>query len=255
VRRAAIVLALVAAGCSSTHALPHPPRMPSPLGACSIGVASFMDEAGVDHALDLRDYLRAHGPCRRVTAVLGPDDDGADLVITGKVTAWLTPEPAPPLFFLGGRALAAGIGLAVAGAVLYSVAVLSPPAADSKGFVDPGSRATQKELIKAGVAGLSIGGVISGGSVALMVADAQSIREVSLDGRVDVEVTLLHQGRPVDELREHDEVTARGKHPASRPEPRTLPAASGPLYREVMARVFEHVAARAGDAIQALPPR
>jgi hypothetical protein len=231
--------------------LPHAARLPSPVAACSIGVASLMDEAGVDHALDLRDYLRAHGPCRKVKTVVSPEDDSVDLVITGKVNAQLTPDSLPPVMALASRTLGVGLGLAIAGAVLYSVAVISPPTPDSKGFVDPGSRATQKWMMGAGVVGLSVGGALSGGSIALMIADEQVIREVSLDGRIDVEVTLLRHGRPVDELREHDEVTARGKHPKGRPEPRGLPGASGPLYREVMARVFEHIAARAGDAIQA----
>jgi hypothetical protein len=254
VKGAVLVLALGAAGCSTTHALPHPPRLPAPAGACSIGVASLMDEAGVDHALDLRDYLRAHGPCRRVVAVLRPDDDGVDVVVTGKVAAQLTPMASPPVFAFGSQALGVGLGLAIAGAVLFGVAAANAPAADAKGFVNPGSRAQQKMLEQLGVVGLAVGGGVSGAGISLLIADNQAIREVSLDGRVDVEVSVLRQGHPVAELREHDEVTARGRHPPHRPEPRGLPAASGPLYREVMARVFEHIAARVADVLQAGDP-
>jgi hypothetical protein len=253
---ATLALSLAAAGCASTHTLLPPARLPSPQGACSLGVGSLLDEAGVDHALDLRDYLRAHGPCRRVTAVTSPDDEGVDVVITGKVLAQLTPAAIPPVFQLGTQGLGAGLGLAIAGAVAYGVAALVPPTVNGNGFVDPSSRAQQKTLEKLGVIGLGIGGVLTGGSIALMVGDAQGIREITLDARIDVEVSLLRRGQPVAELREHDEVSARGKHPANRPEPRSAPAAAGPLYREVMARVFEHIAARAADVIQGgEPPR
>jgi hypothetical protein len=250
VRLLALVAAVGALGCATTHELGHPARMPSGLGPCSIGVGALMDEAGVDHALDLRDYLRAHGPCRRVVAVMSPEDDSVDLAISGKLSALVTPSAASPVSQVSSRVLGVGLGLAVAGAVLYGVAILAPPAPDSMGFVNPDSRATQKGMETAGIAGLAVGGALSAVLIGLMVADSQAIRQVSLDGRVDVELTLIQKGRPVAELHEHDVVTARGKHPPRRPEPLSLPGASGPLYREVMARVFEHVAARAADAIQ-----
>ncbi len=242
--------ALGTTGCATTHELAHPLRMPSGQGPCSIGVSALMDEAGVDHALDLRDYLRAHGPCRRVVAVMSPEDDSVDLAITGTLHAHVTPDDVPPVFQASSRLLGVGLGLAIVGAVLYGVAVAAPPTPDSMGFVNPGSRATQKGMETAGVAGLAVGGVISAGVISLMIADAQAIREVSLDGRVEVELTLIQKGRPVGEVHERDVVTAVGKHPASRPESRSLPGSAGPLYRELMARVFEHIAARAADAIQ-----
>ena len=249
-RSTALLLGLGVAACSTTHSLPDPARLPSPQGACSIGVASLMDQDGVDLALDLRDYLRVHGPCRRVTAVVSPEDDGVDVVITGKVTAQLKPG-APPGLILGAGTLGAGLGLALSGAILYGVPALLPPKPDSKGFVDPSSRATQKTMEGLGVVGLGVGGGLSVAGLALMIIDGQLIREVSLDGSIDVEVRLLRQGRPVAELHEHDDVTARGSHPGDQPESRSLPAASGPLYREVMAHVFEHIAERAADEIQA----
>ncbi len=158
------------------------------------------------------------------------------------------------MFNFGAQALGIGLGLAIAGAVAYGVAAANAPAADSKGFVDPDSRTQQRLLQSLGVVGLAVGGGITGASIGLLVADAQAIREVTLEGRVDVAVTLLRKGRSLAEVREHDEVTARGRHPSNRPEPRGLPAAAGPLYREVMARVFEHIAARTADALQAGDP-
>jgi len=250
VRRTALILALGVMGCATTHQLAHPLRMPSGQGPCSIGVGALMDEAGVDHALDLRDYLRTHGPCRRVVVVMGGEDEGVDLAISGKVSARITPSAVPPVFQAGSQVLGGGLGLAIAGAVGYGVAALMPPTPDSMGFVNPDSRATQRALESAGIVGMAVGGALSAAAIALLITDDKAIREVSLDGQVDVELTLIRRGRPVAELREHDVVTARGRHPPKRPEPRSLPSAAGPLYREVMVRVFEHVAARAADVIQ-----
>ena len=250
-RRAVFALALSTTACSTTHSLQEASHLPSRQGACSIGVASLIDPAtGVDHALDLRDYLRTHGPCRRVTAVLSPDDDGVDMVITGKVTAQLSPQVAPPGMMLGAGLAGAGIGVALAGVACYTANAIGPPKPDSNGFISPSARASQKSLNGLGALGLAVGGGLTVAGISLMVIDAEAIREVSLDGRVDVEVSMLRKGRPVAELHEHDDVTARGSAADGQPESRSMPAASGPLYREVMARVFEHIAARVTDEIQ-----
>ena len=72
---------------------------------------------------------------------------------------------------------------------------------------------------------------------------------MTLDGRVEVDVTLTAKGRPPTQFQLQDLVTVRAKFPPDRPETRDSPAAKGPLYREVMANVFEHIAVRIGETL------
>ena len=146
VRYAPIVLfGLFAGGCATSHALPHPSQVPPAPAGCAIGVGPLMDNEGVDLALDLRDYLRAHGPCRTVVAVTSTDDENVDLVVSGRATAHLTPG-GTPVSAVGARVLGVGLGVAIVGAIVYGVAASTNPTTDANGFVDPTSRKLQQQL-------------------------------------------------------------------------------------------------------------
>jgi hypothetical protein len=245
-------LALAAAGCATTHALPHPPRMPAARAGCTIGVAPLPDEQGVDHALDLRDYLREHGPCKTVRAVTSQDDDTVDVVVAGKVTAQLNPGGTPGSTAAAG-VLGAGLGALIGGAVGLTI-VAKDPTPDANGFVSPSERNSQTMMRGLGKALIGAGAGVAAAGLAGLIVEGTVTRPISLSGRVDVDVTLLRKGAVAGQLHEHDEVTARGKHPSGRPEGRDLPAATGPLYREIMARVYEHIAARVADALDGERP-
>lgn len=248
--RWAIAGALACTACSTTHTLHVSANTSSPApqqrSGCSIGVGSFTDEEGVDHALDLRDHLRRRGPCARVIVVSSEHAD-VDVVVTGRVRATLTPDLQPAGVTVSNLGLGFGLGSVIVGSVLLGVA--KEPRRDTMGFVNPSDRASYNTMRDAGT-GLLVGGIVlatlaAGG----LVIDSTVTREMKLDARVDAEVKLSRDGRAFDEMKLHDHVVVRGRHPRGRPEGRDSYAAFGPLVRETMEHIFEHIAARLGEAV------
>jgi hypothetical protein len=239
-----VIAAGLAPACATSHELDAPARMPVSQANCRIGVARFADENGVDHALDLRDFLREHGPCASVFAVSSTTAD-LDVVVSGTVQAKLTPEDTPAGVMVGAVAAGAGLGAALVGVVFVSVG--SEPSPDAAGFVDPGKLSTYHTfndlgtVLLLGGAGMAMAAVIEG------VVDKRAIRDIKLHAEIDADVVFSRDGHAIDHLKLHDDVAARGRHPGGRPEERGDFAAHGPLYRDAMTRVFEYVAARVGD--------
>ncbi len=245
--------ALALGGCSTQHRLPRAYSSATPTGACTIGVHRFVDNLGVDHALDLRDHLRAHGPCRNVIIASGTDDERADVIVSGTVRSPATPDPEPGGMKAGSTVLGLGLGALIAGVVIK--AVVSEPKADSRGLVSPDERRTYDTLQDLGT-GLLVGGGITGTvGAGTMVLDGVVVRDMVLDATVDAEVQVWRGGVSVGTWSLLDKVKVRGRQASGRSESRTSFAAHGPLYREVLARVYDHVAARVTDLVAGRDPR
>lgn len=250
---AALALAAIAlGGCSTQHRLPRTYASATPSAACTVGVYRFVDNLGFDHALDLRDHLRAHGPCRKVIIASGVDDERADVIVSGTVRSPATPDAEPGGMKAGSTVLALGLGALIGGIVVKSVS--SEPEPDSRGLVNPGERSRYDTLDALGT-GLLVGGGITGSlGAGTMVLDSVVVRDMVLDANVDAEVQVWRGGTSVATWPLLDKVKVRARQASGRPESRSSFAAHGPLYREVLTRVYEHVAARVADVVAARGP-
>lgn len=230
---------LLVFGCahSTYHELASPPSLPSPDRACTVGIARFADDAGVDFAPELRDYLGQHGPCRTVLMVTDPGDDRADAVVSGSVKygsddmgTVLRPGDTPQ-----GAAWPLVFG--------ESFVAITPGAALTIG----GAASNDSTVTAIGAGILGVGLFVA--SIGIFDAvDNGGRRELAAKLTADVDITRKQGG--VDHVTFNDDLAVRMKPTQQVPtgDPSLRVASFQPALLE---RVFEHVASRLGDDLAA----
>ena len=242
----AIALSL---GCATSHTLEPPASLPQPGAACTIGVARFGDDTGLDFGVDLRDYLRAHGPCRSVILVSGDEGDAADFVVSGSARAKLTRDPIPAGESMGAIFTGIGGGLLLAGGIFAAVGKEPDPKepnySDLKSSYDAMSTVKNVALVS--------GAVFAGAGILSLIIDSSSVREMKMIGTIEADLEIRRAGSSVARWTVKDEVVSRGQHPAGRPESRESVEAGGLLYPEFFGRIFENVATKLDEVVRQNP--
>jgi hypothetical protein len=251
-RTTAACLAIAATACSSSHTIAVPTSLPEPKSVCTIGVGRFVDDTGLDLGVDLRDYLRAHGPCRTVVLVSSDDDDRPDVIVRGSARAQMTRDIVPAGMWVGSAGTGAGLGLLLVAGIFVGVA----GATNCSNTTNPGEcRSTNDTLKSMGGVSAYVGAGLAAVGVTTMVLDYASFREMKLTGTVEADVDIERDGGSIARWTSKDEVVSRGSHPSGRPESRDSLEAAGPLYPEFFAGIFGDIASRLDDTVRHLPPR
>ena len=248
----ALALAVAAAALGCQHTTEH--SLPSLSGAlvqraCSIGVARVSDAEGINFAIDLRDYLRAHGPCTDVRVVGDAETDQADLVVSARLGGSRTLGSTPEMRRATLAFIAGGLtgGLAVTFFIVSAVLTPNPPYSTAADI-----HSAQQTINAVGAVVGAIALATLGAGVYAVVDNGGAVEMRGEPLQADVEIT--RGGDTVARLDLRDTVAARANSPS-----RTPVHARGdeyaPLQRDLLDRVFEHIAAKLDELVSTTPPR
>ena len=236
----AAAAAMLSLGCSHTsqHSLEAPAQWSASetRRPCSVGVARVVDEQGVNFALDLRDFLRESGPCRDVRVVSDPTSDQAEYVVSGHFRGKLEPTFTPERLTGTGAATAGAVGLVIGTELIFIPRLFPNPTASAAS-----NSKTNSEFGKVGITIDVVSGVVLlGGLVALL--HNRGVHQIDAPAlEADIEITRGSDTAARLVLR--DTVEARAA-PLQRTKPHNLVDYYAAIQREVVRRVFEHVAAK-----------
>ena len=222
-------------------------------GACTIGVAHFTDDTGLDLGVDLRSYLRDHGPCRDVLLVSDANDPRADVVVSGDARTKMMREPITAEANWGAILTGVGLGSALGGGIMAAIATGSDCSGDT---ADPaGCQSTNDTMSKIGVTMAEVGLAAAVVGVSMFVIDSAATRKMKVFGTIEADVDVERDGSSLSRWTAKDSVVSRGRHPHGRPEGRDTVEATGPLYPEFYTGIFGDIATKLDELVRDLPPR
>jgi hypothetical protein len=233
-----------ALGCVHIDSAPldMPPSLPEPTRDCTIGVGRIADTEGADLGFDARDYLKDHGPCKKVISAKGADDPRADYVVRGTGGGRWMDDPNDPLAWTGGMGIGLG-GIGLLGAGLTAL-LAGLPAYDSNNNPIPNSQ-TNPGLFQAmtPVAEVSLG-VIAAGAILLLVDAAQ----VHSHGFVNGNFAVTQHGQPLTSMsmiNSTNVVTGKGG---------STDEAHARQYSLLMEPIYANLAFHLDETVKAHPP-